>query len=148
MLKLSNHNLKQRKISSQTSFLTMSQHRRIKKRSLTSLEASRGANNPSYGKWKPEEEAFAARLISAFNKGELTDCVEGTSLRSYLAKRLNCIPMRISKKFAGLQIGKVNGTNLTIHLFAQKFLFFRVYTLQMVGLQRHPETLNTFNQQD
>ena len=40
-------------------------------------------------------------------KGFLDDCMEGCTLRSYLARRLNCAPMRISKKFAGRCIGKL-----------------------------------------
>lgn len=62
---------------------------------------------PRSGKWTLEEETFANRLISEFEAGFLTDCEEGTTLRSYLAKKLNCAPMRISKKFAGRCIGKV-----------------------------------------
>jgi hypothetical protein len=99
----------------------MSQQRRAKKRSQISLEASSGANSTNTGKWAKDEEAFAARLISAFDKGELMDCMEGTTLRSYLAKRLNCVPMRISKKFAGLQIGKVNMVNWYVRNFSYKF---------------------------
>lgn len=59
------------------------------------------------GKWTPEEENFANRLIVDFESGSLVDCEDGCTLRSYLAKKLNCAPMRISKKFAGKCIGKV-----------------------------------------
>lgn len=58
------------------------------------------------GKWTAEEEAYAAVLIQHFRTGALTDCENGTTLRSYLAEKLECIPMRISKKFAGIKIGK------------------------------------------
>lgn len=58
------------------------------------------------GKWTAEEEQEARELIEKFTNGSLQDCEEGATLRSYLAKRLNCAPMRISKKFAGLCIGK------------------------------------------
>ena len=60
------------------------------------------------GKWSPEEERYATELILAFESGTLDDCEEGTTLRSYLSKKLNCAPMRISKKFAGTCIGKVS----------------------------------------
>ena len=60
------------------------------------------------GKWTCEEENFANRLIIEFEAGSLQDCEEGCTLRSYLARRLRCAPMRISKKFAGRCIGKVN----------------------------------------
>jgi len=59
------------------------------------------------GKWTPEEENFANRLIFEFESGSLDDCENGVTLRSYLARRLHCAPMRISKKFAGRCIGKV-----------------------------------------
>jgi hypothetical protein len=62
---------------------------------------------PKSGKWSQEEEAYANRLIAQFENGTLPDCAEGSTLRSYLARKLNCAPMRISKKFAGQCIGKV-----------------------------------------
>ena len=52
------------------------------------------------GKWSREEELFAAAMIREFKRGMLA-CTAGTTLRSYLAKKLHCLPMRISKKFAG-----------------------------------------------
>jgi hypothetical protein len=66
---------------------------------------------PRSGKWTPEEERFANRLIHDFELGLLADCEDGCTLRSYLARKLNCAPMRISKKFAGKCIGKVNKLN-------------------------------------
>ena len=59
------------------------------------------------GKWSADEESFANKLVYDFETGCLEDCEEGTTLRSYLARKLNCAPMRISKKFAGRCIGKV-----------------------------------------
>ena len=75
------------------------------------------------GKWSAEEEAYTARLIKNFDAGSLPTCgspasacarppprgslvrarrVEnGTTLRAFLSKKLNCSTMRISKKFAG-----------------------------------------------
>lgn len=84
-----------------------------RKRPAAVLEETNSANNyfdssfPRSGKWTTDEEAFANKLIAEFEAGSLTDCVEGCTLRAYLAKRLNCAPMRISKKFAGQCIGKV-----------------------------------------
>ena len=69
---------------------------------------------PRSGKWTAEEEALANSLVEQFEEGSLLDCLEGTTLRCYLAKRLNCAPMRISKKFAGKCIGKVNKIYLFI----------------------------------
>jgi len=59
------------------------------------------------GKWTSEEEAYANRLIYEFKQG-LLPLTEGTTLRTFLSKLLNCDPMRISKKFVGANcIGKV-----------------------------------------
>ena len=52
------------------------------------------------GKWTSEEEAYAARLIQEFKSG-LLPLTDGTTLRNFLSKLLNCDPMRISKKFVG-----------------------------------------------
>jgi len=60
-----------------------------------------------HGKWTVAEEQRANQLVVDFENGTLQDCESGTTLRSYLARKLNCAPMRISKKFAGRCIGKV-----------------------------------------
>lgn len=58
------------------------------------------------GKWTPEEENYANKLISEFKAGTLP-LAEGTTLRTFLSKLLQCDPMRISKKFVGNKcIGK------------------------------------------
>ena len=58
------------------------------------------------GKWTTEEEAYANRLIQEFKAG-LLPLTDGTTLRTFLSKLLNCDPMRISKKFVGSNcIGK------------------------------------------
>ena len=59
------------------------------------------------GKWTPEEEAYATRLIDDFEAG-LLPLENGATLRVYLSEKLNCDPMRISKKFTGNKcVGKV-----------------------------------------
>lgn len=52
------------------------------------------------GKWTTEEEEYTEKVIQHFSSGLLT-LPEGMTLRSYLAEKLNCDPMRITKKFAG-----------------------------------------------
>ena len=47
-----------------------------------------------------EEEEYTSRIIHYFNTG-LLNLPEGATLRSYLAEKLNCDPMRITKKYAG-----------------------------------------------
>lgn len=47
-----------------------------------------------------EEEEYTSRIIQHFSTGLLT-LPEGATLRSYLADKLNCDPMRITKKFTG-----------------------------------------------
>jgi hypothetical protein len=49
---------------------------------------------------KVEEEEYTSRIIHYFSTGLLT-LPEGSTLRSYLADKLNCDPMRITKKYAG-----------------------------------------------
>lgn len=50
------------------------------------------------GKWTMEEELYVEQIVADFEAGTL-DVPEGTRLRSYLSKVLNCEPMRITKKF-------------------------------------------------
>lgn len=52
------------------------------------------------GKWTAEEESYANHLIHEFKSG-LLPLTDGTTLRNFLSKLLNCDPMRISKKFVG-----------------------------------------------
>lgn len=52
------------------------------------------------GKWTVEEETYVARVIQDFNSGYL-NAPAGTTLRSYLSDKLQCDPMRITKKFTG-----------------------------------------------
>jgi hypothetical protein len=47
-----------------------------------------------------EEEEYTSRIIHYFGVGLLT-LPEGATMRSYLADKLNCDPMRITKKYAG-----------------------------------------------
>jgi hypothetical protein len=58
------------------------------------------------GKWTVEEETFADLLIELFEKGHI-NVNNGCTLRSFLARKLHCAPMRISKKYAGKGIGKM-----------------------------------------
>jgi hypothetical protein len=58
------------------------------------------------GKWTREEERYAELLIELLEKGHI-DEKNGTTLRSYLSRKLHCAPMRISKKYAGKGIGKM-----------------------------------------
>ncbi|KAF1776391.1 hypothetical protein GQ600_63 [Phytophthora cactorum] len=58
------------------------------------------------GKWTEEESRYAAQLTSFFKEG-LLPIERGTMLRLYLSQKLNCEPMRITKKFTGGEcIGK------------------------------------------
>lgn len=58
------------------------------------------------GKWTAEEQRYADRLISDFEAG-LLPLENGATLRAFLSMKLNCDPMRISKKFAGARcLGK------------------------------------------
>lgn len=59
------------------------------------------------GKWSVQEELMASQMIADFEAGLLKDCVNGCTLRSYLARKLNCSTMRIAKKFVGRNFGRV-----------------------------------------
>ena len=59
-----------------------------------------GSDSLRRGKWTVEEEAYVTRVIEDFNGGFLK-APAGTTLRSYLSEKLNCDPMRITKKFTG-----------------------------------------------
>lgn len=50
------------------------------------------------GTWTKQEEDYVHALIKEFRDGHL-DINEGTSLRGFLAKMLDCKPKRISKKY-------------------------------------------------
>ena len=52
------------------------------------------------GKWSQEEEEYANAVVKEFNSGYL-DAQPGTTLRIYLSEKLQCDPMRITKKFTG-----------------------------------------------
>ena len=63
------------------------------------------------GTWTQEEHQYATREIQDFKDGILS-ITPGTSLRSYLAKQLNCNSMRITKKYSKTEnIGKINYIN-------------------------------------
>jgi|MDSY01.2.fsa_nt_gb hypothetical protein len=59
------------------------------------------------GKWTMGEEKYAEVIIDSFKLGVLEGVDDGTTLRSLLASKLKCAPMRISKKYSGSSIGKV-----------------------------------------
>lgn len=83
---------------------------------VTGLLHGKAASNNRTGKWTVEEEVYSEFLITLFMKGSLTDCAEYTTLRAYLAKKLNCKPMRITKKYALQYDGKAmfrHNTNST-----------------------------------
>ncbi|OQR90456.1 hypothetical protein ACHHYP_05501 [Achlya hypogyna] len=70
-------------------------------RSSVGGDSPRAASHLRMGKWFPEEEQYALALIECFILGAFADLATGTSLRSFLADKLQCPPMRISKKFSG-----------------------------------------------
>ena len=72
---------------------TSTKPRKNKKRTLDRSKLRKG-------KWTIEEEEYTSRIIHYFSTGTLT-LPEGTTLRSYLAEKLSCDPMRITKKYAG-----------------------------------------------
>jgi len=56
------------------------------------------------GQWTTEEKLYASKLIYLFHRGNgYIGAWNGQSLRSFLAKALNCNPMRISKKYSNFK---------------------------------------------
>eukprot|EP01031_Cornospumella_fuschlensis_P045998 gene45998-56296_t len=59
------------------------------------------------GKWTAEEERYTMKVIEVFNAGllQLTEEEQqgnkNITLRAYLANKLHCDPMRLTKKFSG-----------------------------------------------
>eukprot|EP01032_Pedospumella_encystans_P020012 gene20012-22746_t len=55
------------------------------------------------GKWTVEEERYSNKVIEYFNNGilRLDEHERGITLRAYLAQKLSCDPMRITKKYTG-----------------------------------------------
>jgi hypothetical protein len=82
------------------------------------------------GKWTQEEESYANRLIQEFKNG-LLPLTDGTTLRTFLSKLLNCDPMRISKKFVG---SNCIGKQVCAPLLSQQLPAVRVYTVFQSGL--------------
>lgn len=66
----------------------------------STTRTKQGGTTLRRGKWTVEEEAYVARVIQDFNSGFL-DAPAGTTLRTYLSEKLQCDPMRITKKFTG-----------------------------------------------
>lgn len=86
------------------------QHEQMQRKAIPPPPSSGGGKKKGpplrRGKWTQEEEAYANRLIQEFKAG-LLPLTDGTTLRTFLSKLLNCDPMRISKKFVGSNcIGK------------------------------------------
>ena len=81
---------------------TSQEQRQPKSSSSSSPTTSNQKSNQQLrrGKWTVEEETYVARVIQDFNTGYL-NAPPGTTLRSYLSDKLNCDPMRITKKFTG-----------------------------------------------
>jgi hypothetical protein len=64
------------------------------------------------GVWLQAEIEYAMEIIKDFRRGNLPDCEEGITLRPYLAKKLHCNPMRLSKKLSkAMSNSDPNGTN-------------------------------------
>lgn len=74
--------------------------RSLRPSTASSTSSSKKGSGLRRGKWTVEEEAYVARVIQDFNSGFL-DAPAGTTLRTYLSEKLQCDPMRITKKFTG-----------------------------------------------
>mmetsp|Transcript_18264 Transcript_18264/g.18334 ORF Transcript_18264/g.18334 Transcript_18264/m.18334 type:complete len:196 (-) Transcript_18264:392-979(-) len=67
---------------------------------IENASISEDRDNVRRGKWTDEEEVYAVKLMESFKAGQLgSDFVPSENLRSFIARKLECKPMRISKKF-------------------------------------------------
>lgn len=73
---------------------------KVPERISTNTSAKNKGTARRRGKWTVEEEEYVARVIQDFNSGFL-NAPAGYTLRSYLSDKLQCDPMRITKKFTG-----------------------------------------------
>lgn len=99
-LPVSGSKLKPPNVLSNTSAKASSSHPRSS--SNNTAPSTAGTNAPTTkrkgpllrrGKWTIEEETYANRLIQEFKAG-LLPLTDGTTLRTFLSKLLNCDPMR------------------------------------------------------
>ncbi|KAF0696471.1 Aste57867_12766 [Aphanomyces stellatus] len=67
--------------------------------SLPSLVVAPLTGHRRIGAFSHEELIYVEYLSEEFKAGRLEGIANGTSLRLWLAKQLNCAPMRLSKKF-------------------------------------------------
>lgn len=75
----------------------------------SNIYSSQLKENQRKGKWTYEEYEYAKKIIEYFKIGmiDFPSLSTGVTLRSYLAEKLDCDPIRITKKFAGeLSLGK------------------------------------------
>ena len=84
-----------------TSNINNSLAKKVPERISASTTTGKSKGTPRRrGKWTVEEEEYVARVIQDFNSGFL-NAPAGYTLRSYLSDKLQCDPMRITKKFTG-----------------------------------------------
>mmetsp|Transcript_1932 Transcript_1932/g.2020 ORF Transcript_1932/g.2020 Transcript_1932/m.2020 type:complete len:242 (+) Transcript_1932:63-788(+) len=106
------------------------------------------------GKWTTEEELYADKLIELFFSGRKDiGATEHQSLRAFLAKKLQCSRMRVSKKYCsidglGRKFKSCSDTDITEKIDVQgleKTFFQRDMEVQSKRLKRrkyydHPES--------
>lgn len=97
-----------------------------------------------YGKWTEMEENFANQLVIDFERGFLDDCERGVTLRSYLARSLNCDPMRISKKFAGRCIGKLTYEDCSASMYSEKMKSPRLHLRALYFEEKTAQELEAY----
>ena len=123
--------------------------------SSSAMTKATSQNKPSAslrrGKWTAEEEAYVTQVIHDFSSGYL-NAPAGTTLRSYLSSKLQCDPMRITKKYTGdACIGKrvfhptVRSMNNSAAIDkAQVSLIFNDISLQPELMTNHSEGYDIF----
>ena len=82
-----------------------------------------------------EEEQYASFLIEGFASGLTPNVSKGTSLRTYLSRKLYCSPMRISKKYAGTLALQLSCSWINVLVFSHEYMLASIFIGQQVGAQ-------------
>eukprot|EP00607_Mallomonas_marina_P000790 CAMPEP_0182431544 /NCGR_PEP_ID=MMETSP1167-20130531/50054_1 /TAXON_ID=2988 /ORGANISM="Mallomonas Sp, Strain CCMP3275" /LENGTH=217 /DNA_ID=CAMNT_0024618015 /DNA_START=6 /DNA_END=656 /DNA_ORIENTATION=+ len=110
---------------------------------MSSITSSKNATREwKKGKWTTEEHDYANMIVSCFKAGYAPGCGQ-TTLRCYVAEKINCNPMRVSKKFSGLKglgekMNHLNSFNKEIELKMKTILEEKrsAFTAKEVEIER------------
>ncbi|EQC42348.1 hypothetical protein SDRG_00086 [Saprolegnia diclina VS20] len=104
--------------------------------SPASIASSSSSSSLRTGKWFYEEEQYALALVECFLLSYFPSLSAGSSLRLFLADKLSCSPMRISKKLSREPL-ELAGVALPKKLGQQRYLEQPIDTAQRTRTLAH-----------